>query len=82
MSIVLISENGHERAEYFLKSARELGVEVEFIPYPQQADFALAKRLKGKAVKIDPPAHNSADLGSLVGYIANYKNFLTQIKKI
>lgn len=71
--VVLIGESASKRADYFGKAASLLGVPFDIISWEEIAKGFDLGRLKGAAVKVDPPVFQTARLSQMKGRLEAYQ---------
>ncbi|TYQ17752.1 UNVERIFIED_CONTAM: glutathione synthase/RimK-type ligase-like ATP-grasp enzyme [Acetivibrio alkalicellulosi] len=77
MNIILVGQSHSKRKEYFIKAARELGVEVRFF----ELGSSLLDCNQGNFIKIDPPLYTDSQLSNLNELVKGYIDFLQTISQ-
>lgn len=81
MQMVLIGEKESKRTSYMEQAASRLGVCLQLVSWEDlrsEPDMDLSQ-LKGKAVKIDPPAYKAVYLEQMQGYLMEYRRVLQKM---
>lgn len=82
MELFIIGEERSKRTDYFRKAADSLGTSPTLLSWGEvQGDFD-ADRLRGAAVKIDPPSYQAVRLSDMEGQLSEYRSILSRLKNV
>lgn len=79
MKLVLIGEEQSKRTAYMKKAAERVGVELQLLRWMDLENGFDVCRLKGEAVKIDPPSYGTVYLHEMQRQLAAYEQALQKL---
>lgn len=77
--MVLIGEEHSKRTAYMEKAASDMGVSLDVLGWDTVLRGFRPEQLAGKAVKIDPPAYDTAHLFHMKHHLREYRHILCKL---
>lgn len=78
--IVLIGSKNSKRTDYFIKAAEKLGKSVHIMPWEALSGISEKQKLRGAAIKIDPPSFQTIDILEMREQLKQYREMLCRLQ--